>query len=387
MRTEIAIAGALAQKFNHGGFTWFFLQYVLGFQRLGYDVLFLDRLEPDMCVDESGRKCPVEMSVNLRVLRRVLADVGLQDRFCLIYNRGEQFFGLSKGQLLERVGRCAFLLNVMGYLNDAGILGRFEQRVFLDIDPGFGQMWKALGLCDTFAGHNRFVTLGENLGRADCAIPACGLNWITTRQPVVLDRWPVQPPNPGGAFTSIGAWRGPNAPIEYKGRTYGLRVHEFRKFVRLPALCPTEQFEMAFDIHPGDARDMDLLKNNGWALVQPKMVAGTPRAYQEYIVGSKAEFMVPKQMYIDTTSGLLSDRSVYYLASGRPVVARDTGIKHLFPTGEGLLTFTTLEEAATRVEAINRDYPQHARAARRIAEGHFDSDKVLSRLLKALGVG
>ena len=167
-----------------------------------------------------------------------------------------------------------------------------------------------------------------------------------------------------GAFTSIGAWRGPNGPIEYQGRTYGLRVHEFRKFVGLPALCPDTRFEMALDIHPNDAKDIAMLREQGWSLVDPKIVCGGAVEYRHYIGRSKAEFMIPKQMYVDTNSGLLSDRSVYYLASGRPVLARETGIGHHYPTGEGLLTFSSLEEAAAGVESINRDYARHARAAR-----------------------
>lgn len=143
---------------------------------------------------------------------------------------------------------------------------------------------------------------------------------------------------------------------------------------------------MALDIHPADAKDIELLKSNGWSIVDPKQVAGGPQEYRAYIAGSKAEFMVPKQMYVDTNSGLLSDRSVYYLASGRPVLARDTGIKDLYPTGEGLLTFSTLDEAVAGVEEINGNYARHCKAAREIAEEYFDSDKVLRKLLEDLEV-
>jgi hypothetical protein len=69
------------------------------------------------------------------------------------------------------------------------------------------------------------------------------------------------------------------------------------------------------------------------------------------------------------------------------VLARDTGIRELYPTGEGLVVFTTLDEAACGVEAINADYARHARRAREIAVEYFDSDKVLTRLLAELGVG
>jgi hypothetical protein len=385
-RKTILVAGAMAQKPRHGGLTWLMLQFLLGFRRLGWEVLFIDRLAPEMCVNEAGRQVPLEESLNLRNFLRVMEEFGLEDSFCLIYNRGEQVIGLSREQVLEKAAAANALFNIMGYLDDEEILSKCRHKVFIDIDPGFGQMWCDLGLHDAFAGHDAFVTLGQNVGKPDCAIPTCGLEWITTPQPVVLEQWPAELPTADGAFTSIGAWRGPNGPIEYNGRTYGLRVHEFRKFVRLPSVCVDTHFEMALDIHPADAKDIDLLRENRWSLVDPKAVAGGPAEYRDYIASSKAEFMVPKQIYVDTNSGLLSDRSAYYLASGRPVLARDTGISDLYPTGKGLLTFTTLEEAAGGVEMINRDYERHARAARNIAEEYFDSDKVLTDLLTKLSI-
>lgn len=407
MPPTIILAGSLAQTARKGGLTWCFLQFLLGFRRLGWEVLFLDRLEPEMCVDEKGQPAALEGSVNLAYFRKVMKSFGLEERYSLSYDGGKRTLGIPWEQVVKAAGEAAGLLNVMGYLHDEEILGRVRRRVFVDIDPGFGQMWRDLKLHDPFAGHDAFVTLGCNIGRPDCRIPTCGLTWITMPQPVVLEHWPLTPAAIGNrlsavgqpkadcrlptadcrlAFTSIGAWRGPNGPIEYQGRTYGLRVHEFRKFVTLPALCPSTRFEMAFDIHPADGKDIQLLRDNGWGLVDPTTVAGSPEAYRQYIAGSKAEFMVPKQMYVDTRSGLLSDRSVYYLASGKPVLAQDTGIKHLYPTGEGLLTFSTLQEAAAGVEAINSDYQRHARAAREIAVEYFDSDKVLSKLLADLGI-
>jgi hypothetical protein len=315
-----------------------------------------------------------------------MREFGLDGAFSLDFDRGRDVIGLPRARALERAAAADLLVNVMGYLDDEEVLGRVGRRAFLDIDPGFGQMWRDLGLHDPFRGHDRFVTLGRNVGRPGCAIPTCGLDWVTMPQPVVLDHWPAAPPSPAGAFTSVGAWRGPNGPIEYRGRTYGLRVHEFRKFIDLPARCPGSRFEMALDIHPGDAKDIQSLRDHGWALVEPKAVAGGPAEYRAYIAGSKAEFMVPKAMYVDTHSGLLSDRSVYYLATGRPVLARDTGIRDLYPTGAGLLTFATVEEAAAGIAAIDRDYDRHCRAARELAVEHFDSDRVLTRLLADLGV-
>jgi hypothetical protein len=276
----------------------------------------------------------------------------------------------------------------MGFLHDAEILNALKSRVFLDMDPGFGQMWRDLGQHDPFDSHDRFVTLGRNIGKSSCVIPTCGLDWITIPQPVVLEHWPISPSTlTTAAFTSIGAWRGPNAAIEYKGQTYGLRCHEFRKFASLPRLCPDQRLEMALQIHPGDAKDLAMLADNGWNIVDPHEVAADPWQYRQYIASSRAELMIPKHLYVATNSGLLSDRSAYYLASGRPVLARDTGIKSLYPTGEGLITFSTLQEAKEGVESISRDYNRHREAARRIAAEYLDSDKVLSELLSKLSIG
>ena len=187
-RGVIVLAGSLAQKPWHGGHTWVFLQYLLGFRRLGWDVLFLDELDTSRCADEAGNLCPPEESWNLRSFVGVMQRFGLADAFSLRDHRGAHLAGLPQATVLERVARSALLLNVMGFLQDEEVLGRATRRVFLDIDPGFGQMWRALGLHDLFAGHDQFVTIGENIGRADCLVPTCGLDWITTPQPVEHDR-------------------------------------------------------------------------------------------------------------------------------------------------------------------------------------------------------
>jgi hypothetical protein len=388
MRKSMVLAGSLAQKPGQGGHTWVFLQYLLGFKRLGWEVLFLDRLEPEMCRAADGQPCALEQSENLRYLRQVMGCFGLSDAFALAYDRGQHWVGLSRMEARKRVRSAVFLLNVMGYFDDQEILDVACKRVFLDIDPGFGQMWQDAGLARVFHGDDQYVTIGENIGRPDCTIPTCGLSWITTPQPVVLDFWAPIPPAAleGAAFTSIGAWRGPYAPIEYQGHTYGLRVHEFRRFVTLPKLT-AQRFEAALDIHPTETRDLELLRTNGWSLVAPRLAAANPWKYQDYLCRSRAEFMVAKNLYVQSNSGWFSDRSICYLATGRPVLAQDTGIRDLYPTGAGLLTFTTLEEAAAGVDAINRDYARHCQAARKIAVEYFDSDVVLARLLDRLGVG
>ncbi len=362
------------------------LQYVLGLRRLGWDVLFVDRLEPGMCHDANGRACPLEQSVNFAYFRDVVARFDLGDSAALLCQGAALSIGLPRAEVLERARRSAMVLNVMGFLDDEEILGVSDLRVFLDIDPGFGQMWLELGLADVFAGHDRHLTIGERIGRPDCAIPTCGLAWDTTPQPVVLEHWPARAmPATGARVTTVATWRGPFAPIEYQGRTYGLRVHQMRRFARLPQLV-TMPLELALDIDPSETRDIQLLRANGWRLVDPHVVASDPFAYRRYIAGSLGELCIAKDMYVSTRSGWFSDRSICYLAAGRPVVAQDTGFGERYPTGAGLMAFSTLEEAAAALEEIQASWPQHARAARELAETYFDSDVVLGRLLDLMGV-
>jgi hypothetical protein len=384
VRPIIAMAGAIAQRPGHGGHAWVFLQYLLGFQRLGYEVLFLDRLEPDACTDAAGVPCRFEDSENRRYLLEVMQQLDLLPSFSLDYNRGEATLGLSRRNVLERL-RHAPLINVMGYLQDEELLAAAGRRIFLDIDPGFGQMWQALDLARMFDGHDAHVTIGLNIGRPVCTIPTCGLRWITTPQPIVLSRWPPQMPLPAGRFSSIVSWRGPFGPVEFEGQTYGLRVHEFRKFLELPGQSGL-QFELVLDIDSADTADRERLSGNGWSLLNPRSVAKDPAAYRQYIQNAWAEFMVAKQMYVKSNSGWISDRSICYLASGKPVLAQDTYLQDQMPCGKGLLLFSTPAEAVAGAREIAGNYPQHAKAARRLAEEVFDSDIVLRQLLTKLRI-
>ena len=376
MGETLVIAGALAQRPGYGGHTWVFLQYLLGFRRLGFDVVFVDWLSEEMC---GG---PVGDSEGARYLRIVMERFGLGGDYALLDERGDSVAGIDRAALRDRLARSSFLLNVMGYLDDEELLAAAPRRVFLDIDPGFAQMWRDLGLADPFAGHHVFATIGENIGRPGCPIPTCGLDWLRTRQPLVLDLWPEQS-STDGRFTTVGSWRGAYGPIEWDGRTYGLRVHEFRKFVELPDLSGLP-FELALDIDEAETRDLDLLRTHGWELVDPGRVASDPVVYQRYVAASKAEFVVAKNLYVDTRSGWFSDRSACYLASGKPVVAQDTGLEGLYPLGEGLVTFRTVDEAAAAVHEIAGDYRRHARVARELAEAYFNSDLVLANLIDAV---
>src|SRR5262249_40900414 len=159
-------------------------------------------------------------------------------------------------------------------------------RAFVDIDPGFTQFWHQAGLAGAnLHGHDVFFTIGELIGTDKCTVPTGGIDWIPVRQPVVLGDWPLSLEGDPDRFTTVATWRGPYGPVEAGGRTFGLKVHEFRKFIELPRRVP-HRFEIALDIHPGDDRDLKALKDHGWTVVDPQQVAGDPDALRSYVQGS-----------------------------------------------------------------------------------------------------
>jgi hypothetical protein len=220
--------------------------------------------------------------------------------------------------------------------------------------------------------------VGQAIGTSDCGVPTSGIDWIPTVPPVVLDHWPVA--GGGERFTTIGNWRGYGS-VEHDGVKYGQKAHSMRDLMSLAARS-NAQFLLALDIHPGETPDLEALDRNGWQIVDPATVAADPDAYRKFIAGSQAEIGIAKSGYVLSRCGWFSDRSACYLASGKPVVAQDTGFGRFLPTGEGLLAFATEDDALAAVEDVRSAYARHARAAREIAEEQFDSRKVLTRFLE-----
>jgi hypothetical protein len=279
----------------------------------------------------------------------------------------------------ELAAEADLLLNISGNLTAPALLRRFRNKAFLDIDPGYTQIWHVAGALE-IAPHDVHFTIAENIGHSDCSIPTAGIEWRTTRPPVVLDDWPVAPTD-DRRFTTVATWRGPYGRVEHAGRTYGVKLDEFRKMLPLPRRFG-EAFELALDIHADEAPDLAALREHGWRLVDPRDVAGDPDLFRLYVQGSGAEFSVAQGIYVETSSGWFSDRTTRYLASGKPALVQDTGFSDWLPSGEGLVGFRTLEQAVSGAEAIMADYDRHSRAARALAEEHFDSDRVLAKLLE-----
>jgi hypothetical protein len=388
----VIVAGALANKPFNGGEAWVRLNWILGFRRLGFEVHFLEEIKRATCIDSPGRPCAFPDCANLAFFRQVTDQFGLSGSATLVYENGEQTHGRSHADLLELAETADLLLNISGHLASEALLKKFRRKAYIDIDPGFTQFWHAdPNTTFKLRGHDYYFTIGENIGSPDCHIPTGGIRWRPIRQPVVLEDWPVAAARERMRFTTVASWRGSYGPVQFGGRNYGLKVHEFRKVLPLPRrVRGTEAkgpvFEIALDIHPADARDLAALRENGWHVADPRAVAGDPAAFRRYVQGSGAEFSVAQGIYAETNSGWFSDRSVRYLASGKPVLVQDTGFGRNLPAGEGLVPFRTLEEAIDGAERITRDYERHCRAARAIAEDCFDSDRVLGKFLEEVGV-
>ncbi len=377
----VVVSGALANKPLNGGEAWVRLSWVRGFQKLGFDTYLVEELATETCVDDRGQPAALERSANLVHFNCVVREFGLSDSSALVLDQGEEIHGLERDDLVELAEAADLLVNISGHLSWEHLFQRFRRRAYVDIDPGFTQFWHAQGSRGArLEDHDLHFTIGENIGTAGCTIPTCGIRWIPTRQPVVLDDWPETPGRELDRFTTVASWRGPYGRVDHDGRSYGLKVHEWRKYIELPTLSG-EAFEAALHIDPAETADLELLDRNGWRLVDPRAAVPDADSFRRYIQESGAEFSVAQGIYVETWGGWFSDRTTRYLASGKPALVQDTGFSRHLPVGEGLVAFRTLDEAVEGARAIAADYASHARAARRIAEEEFDSDKVLLRVL------
>ena len=367
----IVVAGALANKPFSGGEAWVRLSWVLGLRRLGFDVVFVEQLAAAQWDDAAPARAYFE---------DVMAEFGLDGRAALVRGYGPETVGLAWEELLALVEDAELLVNISGHLGAETLPVRPWRSAFVDIDPGYTQIWHAQGLAP-IEPHDAYFTIAENIGRPECDLPLAGLPWLTCRQPVVLDEWPVRPPAEPACFTTVATWRTPFGRLEHAGRSYGMKLDAFRAMVALPDAVDA-RFELALDIHPAEAPDIELLDRHGWAVVDARRRTRDPAAFRRYVSGSAAEFSAAQGVYADTNSGWFSDRSARYLAAGKPVLVQDTGFARTLPVGEGLLAFASLDEAVAGAEAIAADPGRHAAAARAIAEAHFASDVVLARFLE-----
>jgi len=382
------VAGAIANKPGNGGEAWVRLSWILGLRRLGFDVYFVERLSAAACVDAATDLCAPADSENRRHFEQVIAAFGLGERAALVGEDGEWLAGIEPAAIAAAAAAAEVVFNISGHLPPGSLPGA-RRWVYVDLDPAFTQIWHDdKSLAFSVGGHDDHVTVGLNVGRSDCPLPLGGLDWIPTLPPVVLSEWPATP-LPAGAlrFTTVSTWRSPHGAVAIDGHPAPLKHHEFRRLRGLPGGVEGAAFELALEIHPGDAADLEALRAAGWAVVSPREVAAGPEAFAAYLRGSGAELSVAQGAYVESRCGWFSDRTAAYLASGRPALVQDTGLAGRLPVGEGLLTFSTPAEVAAGAQRIIADPAAHAEAAHALAVEHLDSDRVLGELLGRLGIG
>jgi hypothetical protein len=359
-----------------GGHSWHHLQYLVGFQRLGHEVTFFEDYGwPSSCYDPRQDVVTSDPTFGITYVQELFHHCEFGDRWCYLAEDGTTH-GMSRADLTQTCRECDAYFNLSN-INWIPELEHCRRRALVDTDPVFTQIGHH-GLGGPFSRYDTLFTYGENVHRRQCTMPTGGACWLPTRQPVVLDLWPVQPGNPAAAFSTVTNWT-PLPACTFEGREYGQKDREFVPFFSLPS-DTAEPMEMALAGAPAHVRER--LLAGGWRLTDPLEVTRTPWSYQHYLRKSRAEFSVAKHGYVSTRCGWFSDRSAGYLASGRPVVLQDTGFSDFLPTGEGLMAYRTSAEAVRMMQQLKGDYPAHCRAARDLAEECFDARRVLTELLE-----
>lgn len=389
-RGLVVVAGYLVRD-PLGGYAWQAAHYLIGLERLGYDVWFYE--DTAWCAeayDPESRTLGYTYAPGLARTARFLSRLGLGERWAFWDAARDEYAGASRARV-ESVFRDAdLLLNLAGVNRVAAERRQGRLAIYVDLDPGYTQIRAAAGdapLRALLAEHDFLFTLGENIGTPRSPVPTAGFRWHPTRPPVLTDLWrPPGPPPPGAPYTTVGSWDSAGRDVVYGGERYTWRKRiQWQRFLELPARVPA-RFELAMDLgrHP---HDRERLRRAGWALADPIAVSADPFRYREYIWRSRGEFTAAKDLNVRLRTGWFSDRGACYLAAGRPVVTEDTGFGDVLPLGQGLYAVRGAGDAAEAVAAIEADYAAASRAAREIAASYFRAERVLAMMLDAAGAG
>jgi hypothetical protein len=376
-KLKIIVSGLIGQ-YPLGGVSWDYMQYVAGLALLGHDTYY---------IEHTGQYPfnPLEGGIakgcdfNVRYLKNVMARFGMEDRWAYHFPHESQWFGLADKKREEVIHSADILINVSGTLAYPEQYRHIPCLVYIDSDPVFTQVKLAKGQADfqyMLEMHDLHFSFGEQLS---AAVPATAFDWRPTRQPILLNEWhhggPVR-----DVYTTIMNWTS-YKPVQYRGTTYAQKDVEFERFVELPGMVPQVSLEIAVNTGKTRHTPRGLLARKGWHVVHPDQVCPDMASYCSYITCSRAEWSVAKNGYVAGQPGWFSCRSACYLAAGKPVVVQDTGFSGVLPTGTGIVSFSTLEEAIDGILDVESRYEIHCRAAMEIAEQYFDSSLVLTRLL------
>jgi hypothetical protein len=381
MATIVISAYDVANFPEGGGHFWVYMQYVLGLQQLGCDVYWLEGLR--------SREDSQQEKARVAEFKTRVVNFGLGGKVILYRVRSStdggngplEYIGISPRDA-EGVFREADLMLNFHYAVDPAVLALFPCTALVDIDPGLLQLWISTGQL-AVPRHDVYLTTGETVGTAAAKFPDCGRTWRHIHPPVCLERWPFTFDPECKKFTTVSNWWSIDWVRDADGHLFdnNKRV-SFMEFLDLPQRT-SQPLELALCLgpRPHDLADRQILERSGWRVRHAFEVSKTPTMYQSYIQKSRGEFSCAKPTCMKFQGGWVSDRTLCYLASGKPVVVQHTGTSSILPNGNGMFRFSTMEEAVGAFEAINADYERHCRAARELAEAHFDSRRVMERIL------
>jgi hypothetical protein len=387
-RLRIIVAGMAAQ-YPVGGVAWDYLQYAIGLRQLGHDVVYH---EDTWCWPYQPllRTMTDDPTYSAMYLRDFFARYApeLSGRWHYLHLH-ETSCGMSRAAFDEFARSADLFINVSGGSFFPEALSPRCLKLFIDSDPGYNQIilserpsWSenVERWCAGVRAHDRHFTYAENFGASDCAMPAAGIAWRKTRMPVVPKLWSARAESigPTAPWSTVMTWNVFKGKLEYRGVEYRGKAEEFSKIAELPRRLG-RPFRVAVG---GTEAPLSQLAEQGWSAEDGPSATLSPADYQDYLAGSRGEVSVAKHVYVALRTGWFSTRSACYLAASRPVVVQDTGFSNILPTGRGLHAFTTQDEAAAAIEAVDADYAAETKAARDIALAHFDARKVLSRLIE-----
>lgn len=358
-------------RYPEGGHLWAYLNWALGLRALGCRVLWLEIVHelPD-----------AQVGPRLAALKEQLARYGLGEALAACSWKGESLPpGIaSVCRDLEAAAQADLALNLL-YAAPAELVRRFRRSVLLDIDPGLLQAWMAQRLIPV-ARHDAYFTIGETVGRPGSKIPDVGLHWQYTPPCVALEEWPVHAAQADSPFTTVSHWYSKEWVKGEEGWYNNEKREGFLPFLDLPRHT-REALELALSLG-NDERERAALAQRGWRVKEAWDVVATPCDYRRYIQQSRGEFSCAKPSCVRFQNAWISDRTLCYLASGKPAVVQHTGASRFLPDAEGIFRFRTLEGARRSLETVAADYARQCRLARALAEDHFDARKVVARLLE-----
>ncbi|MFN2509537.1 MAG: hypothetical protein ABR589_12295 [Chthoniobacterales bacterium] len=388
-RNRIVVMGFMASC-PISGVVWQHIHYIVGLQRLGHDVYYIED-SARIPYNPETREVGTSPTYTAQFLTRLAADFDFQGRwsYCARYLEEMPTFGLARPQLQQLYREADAILNLCGAQELHEELLVSDRIIYIDSDPGLEQINIAQQdqtTIEYLGRHHALFSFGENVGAPTFPIPAHGMRWLPTRQPIVLDFWKTDRAPPSGALlTTIANWNtSGQKDLEWQGEKYlWSKSEEFLRFADAPRLCG-EEFELVTNMQ--DAATRARFQSHGWRLRDPYQLSADYRRYADYISESKGEFTVAKDQYVRLETAWFSDRSACYLAAGRPVITQETGFSKHYGDGGGLFPFISSGEIVEAVKMINSDYAHHSRAAAKIARECFEAESVLSSLLERAGI-